>query len=56
MTMASVFSIVGGAIWSLCKADGNCRQVLSYQPRVTVTSCFVYNVIRDLITDKSLVY
>ena len=26
----------------------NCFQILSCQPRVTVTSCFVYNVIRDL--------
>ena len=28
----------------------NSTRVLSYQPRVTVTSCFLYKVIRDLFS------
>ena len=31
-----------------------CKYLLSCQPRVTVTSCFVYKVIRDLETIDNL--
>ena len=30
--------------------------LLSYQPRVTVTSCFVYNVIKDLSSINHLCF
>ena len=52
--------VIRGEMLSECpKENGNCRdydydtfgghvKVLSCQPRVTVTSCFVYKVIRDL--------
>ena len=37
-------------------ADKQRMLVLSCQPRVTVTSCFVYNVIRDLESIDHLTY
>ena len=50
----SCVSSLGAIFWYLsvivaCHCDIHwIDKVLSYQPRVTVTSCFVYKTIRDL--------